>query len=123
MKLKKLTIVALLVVMLVTLTGCANNLKEETEDLSGLPIYTEEEVSDYVTFTDVEGIEVKYPSNYVSVGTSEQPMFMDPDIAGASINIVSAEIPDSFSFEGYIDASIIGIKSQMTIVGEINKEY
>lgn len=129
---KKLTKLGLLaVIMLVAvmlLTGCGSNSLNQTTDekgdsLEGLAVYTAEETPDYVTFSDVEGIEFKYPSNYKSIGQDSMPMFMDPDVAGATINLVTSEFPSVLTFEGYVDASIPGIKSQMDIEGDIKTEY
>lgn len=80
-------------------------------------------IEGYTTFTEMAGIELKYPANYKSIGTSDQPTFMDPDVAGASFNIVSERFPSSLTFEGYVEASIQGIKSQMTVKGDVNTEY
>ena len=126
---KKLTKLGLLaVIMLITvmlLTGCGQQGEEQKKDeLEGLPVYTEEETSDYTTFTEMAGVELKYPSNYKSIGKSTQPMFVDPDVTGASFNLVSDNFPSALTFEGYVEASLPGIKSQMTIKdNNINVEY
>ncbi len=124
---KKLTKLGLLAVMMLVvvmlLTGCANKETQEKDSLEGLAVYTAEETPDYKTFDQIEGIEFKYPSNYTSVGKESMPIFADPDAPGATINIVTSDFPSVLSFEGYVDASIPGIKKQMTIDGDINKEY
>ena len=125
---KKLTKLGLLaVIMLITvmlLTGCGQQGEEQKKDeLEGLAVYTEEETSDYTTFTEMAGVEFKYPSNYKSIGTESMPMYMDPDVAGATLNVVTSSFPSSLSFEGYVEASIPGIKSQMTIEGDVNVDY
>ena len=126
---KKLTKLGLLaVIMLITvmlLTGCGQQGEEQKKDeLEGLAVYTEEETSDYTTFTEMAGVELKYPSNYVSIGKETQPMFMDPDVTGASFNLVTDTFPSALTFEGYVEASLPGIKSQMTIKdNNINVEY
>ena len=123
---KKLTKLGLLaVIMLITvmlLTGCGNDTGKQNskeDSVEGLAVYTEEETPDYTTCTEVSGIE----SNYTSVGKDGIPMFMDPDVLGATINLVNSPFPSALSFEGYVDASIPGIKQQMTLEGEIKKEY
>lgn len=122
-KLMKLIVLMIIMVMgVVTLTGCGNEAK--TDDISGLAVYTaDENMEGYTKCEAMEGIEFYYPSNYTSVGKAEQPTYMDPEILGASVNLVSEKFPSSFTFEGYIDASIVGVKQQMTIEGDINKEY
>ena len=102
---KKLTKLGLLaVIMLITvmlLTGCGQQGEEQKKDeLEDLPVYTEEETSDYTTFTEMAGVELKYPSNYVSIGKETQPMFMDPDVTGASFNLVTDTFPSALTFEG-----------------------
>lgn len=119
-KLGLLAIIMLIAVML--LTGCGNN-ETKGDNLKGLPVYTAEETPDWSTFDKISGIEFKYPANYKSIGTSSMPMYMDPDVAGATLNVVTSSFPSSLSFEGYVDASIPGIKSQMTINGDVKVEY
>lgn len=120
-KLGLLAVIMLVVVML--LTGCANKQEDEKDNLEGLAVYTAEETSDYETFNQIEGVEFKYPSSYVSVGKESMPIFAEPDVPGATINVVTTDFPSVLTFEGYIDASIPGIKQKMDIEGEINKEY
>ena len=124
-KLGLLAIIMLITVML--LTGCGNNNtttdNKKGDSLGGLPVYTAEETPDWSTFDEISGIEFKYPANYKSIGTSSMPMYMDPDVAGATLNVVTSSFPSSLSFEGYVDASIPGIKSQMDIDGDVKVEY
>lgn len=125
----KVTILAIIMILAVlVLTGCTNPLNKEENaqknELEGLAVYTAgEDYTGYTKCEEIAGVEFYYPSNYVSVGKSTQPMYMDPDILGASVNIVSADMVSSMTFEGYIDASILGIKKQMTVEGDVNKEY
>ncbi len=120
-KLMKLTVLMIIMVMgVVTLTGCGN----ASDDLSKLAVYTADENMDGYTKCDkIEGIEFYYPSNYTSVGTSKQPTFMDPEILGASVNLISDNFPSSYTFEQYIEASIAGVKQKMTVNGDIKTEY
>ncbi len=121
---KALTLMLILVIAVVTLTGCSQTNEEKNNDLEGLAVYTaSEDMTGYTKCEEIAGVEFYYPSNYLSVGKASQPMYMDPEIQGASVNLVSDNFPSSFSFEGYIDASILGIKNQMTVKGDINKEY
>lgn len=121
---KFITLAIIMIIGIVTLAGCGLTKDEEKSDLSTLAVYNADENMDgYTKCEEMAGVEFYYPSNYVSVGKSTQPMYMDPDIAGASVNIVSDNMPSSMTFEGYIDASLIGIKKQMTIDGDINTEY
>ena len=94
---KSIALMIIMVMAVVALTGCSKD--------------------------EVAGVEFYYPENYVSVGTDTQPLFMDPEIVGASVNLVTADMPDAMTFDGYIEASILGIKNQMTVEGDINKEY
>lgn len=124
-KIMKLTVLAIIMVIgVLALTGCANKENTQKSELEGLTVYTaEEDYTGYTKCEEIAGVEFYYPANYVSVGKSTQPMYMDPDILGASVNIVSADMVSSMTFEGYIDASILGIKKQMTVEGDVNKEY
>ena len=137
---KKITIFFAIVIILLGLfglTGCNllenNDNKEENKvevqeenSLDGLAVYQEEEDANYKLCEDMEGITFKCPSNYTSVGkSSSQPIYMDPDVPGASVNVVSENMPSMLSFEGYIEASKASVKnqSQMTILGDITTEY
>lgn len=121
---KMLVLMMILVLGAVTLTGCSTTEQNTTNELDGLAVYTaSEDMTGYTKCEEMEGIEFYYPSNYVSVGKSTQPMYMDPEISGASVNLVSDDFPSAFTFEGYVDASVIGIQNQMTVKGDISKEY
>lgn len=125
-KLTKWIVLALImVVTLVTLAGCGKTAEDKkTDALEGLAVYTQDEdMTDYTKCTEMEGVEFYYPAGYVSVGKTTQPMYMDPEILGASVNLVSSEFSSAFTFEGYIDASILGVKNQMSVEGDIQKEY
>ena len=47
---------------------------------------------------------------------------MSSDGKGKSVNVSYADYPEAMSFEGFIEASKLGIKNQMTIIGDINHE-
>lgn len=122
-KLMKLIVLMIIMVMgVVILTGCGK--EANTDDISGLAVYTaDENMEGYTKCEAMAGVEFYYPSNYKSVGKATQPQYMDPDIFGASVNIVSQTFPSSLTFEGFIEASIAGVKQQMTIEGDIKTEY
>lgn len=126
---KSIILMIIMVMTIITLTGCSALPKTSDgtakDELEGLTVVTaDEDMEGYTKCEAMEGVEFYYPSNYKSVGKATQPMYMDPDIPGASVNIVSEEFPTKFTFEGYIDASIIGIKQQMTIKdNEVKTDY
>ena len=98
------------------------NSTKEVSNINDLPVYTYEEDDNYTNYTEMAGIEFSYPSNYKSVGTSTQPTFMDPEIQGASVNLVS-DNSQNLPLENYMDLSIENIKKVLTVNGEIEKEY
>lgn len=119
---KMFMLIAVMLIVTLTLTGCGNT--NENDNLEGLAVYTmDEDMTGYTKCTDVEGIEFYYPSNYTVKKQSGQTAYMDPEILGANVNVASDNFPSSYSFENYVDASIVGIKAQMQISGDINKEY
>lgn len=126
---KSIILMIIMVMAVVTLTGCSALPKTgdgtTKDELEGLTVLTaDENMEGYTKCEAMEGVEFYYPSNYKSVGKATQPMYMDPDIAGASVNIVSEKFPSAYTFEGYIEASIIGIKDQMTIKDDdVKTEY
>lgn len=121
---KLLKTIALIMIMLLAVVALAGCGKEEKDELAGLPVYTaDEDMTGYKVCNEVEGVEFYYPENYVSRGTSKQPIYADPEILGASVNLASSTFPSAYTFEGYIDASIESVKKQMKINGDIEKEY
>lgn len=48
---------------------------------------------------------------------------MDPEVLGANFNIASTDMPNRYTFEEYVDMSIPGIKTQITVIGNIDIEY
>ena len=119
---KMLMIITMMVILAVSLTGCGNT--NEKDNLEELAVYTvDEDMTGYTKCTDVEGIEFYYPSNYTVQKSGGNTAYMDPEIVGANLNVVSADFPSAYTFESYVDASIAGIKAQMSISGDINKEY
>lgn len=118
---KMLMLIAIMVIVAITLTGCANT---KEENLEGLAVYTvDEDLTGYTKYEQLEGIEFYYPSNYTAKESSGNIVYTDPEILGASINAISTNFPSSYTFENYVDAAIKGIKAQMEISGDINKEY
>lgn len=119
---KMLMLVAVMVIVALTLTGCGNT--NENDNLEGLAVYTvDADLTGYTKCDKVEGIEFYYPSNYTEKQSSGNTIYADPEILGASVNVISTDFPSGYTFESYIDASITGLKGQMKISGDINKEF
>lgn len=125
----KLIVLALmLVVALLGLSGCqnnnntTNNTGENSDELKGLTVYTAENKEGYTEYSGSIDAKFSYPTNWISVGKDEQPVFMSSDGKGKSVNVSYADYPEAMSFEGFIEASKLGIKNQMTIIGDINHE-
>ena len=117
-----LMLITMMIILAVSLTGCGNT--NENDNLEGLAVYTvDEDLTGYTKCEEVEGIEFYYPSNYTVQKAGGNTAYMDPEILGANVNVVSADFPSNYSFENYVDLSIEGIKAQMSISGDINKEY
>ena len=119
---KMLMLVAVMVIVALTLTGCGNT--NEKNDLEGLAVYTaDEDMTGYKKCEQIAGVEFYYPSNYTERQSSGNTVYADPEILGASVNIISTNFPSSYTIESYIDASITALKGQMKISGDINKEF
>ena len=114
----------LLIVIVFVLAGLGGFIvtKIQENDLSKLEVYNYEENPNYTKCTDMEGVEFSYPSDYTSIGDSEQPMFMDPEILGATVNLVS-EDTQNLSLENYIKYSKDAVKDALSVKGEIEEEY
>ena len=122
MKTKLKTMLVVLVALLLSallLTGCMD--KEENIPVVNSEITAETEGYTTYTYGD-DNIQFSYPDTWVSVGTDDTPLFLDNNGTGTSAGIVIEEIPSSISFDGYIEAAKIQVKSQLTVEGDINQE-
>ena len=141
MKTKLKTMLVVLVALLLSallLTGCmgeeenvqtpSNNQEESVNSTEeeNIPVVNSEitaETEGYTTYTyGDDNIQFSYPDTWVSVGTDDTPLFLDNNGTGTSAGIVKEEIPSSISFDGYIEAAKIQVKSQLTVEGDINQE-
>ncbi len=120
------TVVAIsviLIIALIGLSGCQNkNNTENGNELEGLAVYTAENKEGYTEYSGSIDAKFSYPSTWVSIGKDEQPVFTSAKGDGSSVNLSSAEFPEAISFEGFIEASKLGITNEMTIVGDIKQE-
>ena len=115
-------LIIVVAIIICGIVGVYIYINVQENNLSKLEVYNYEEDSNYTKYTDMEGIEFSYPSNYKSVGTSTQPTFMDPDINGASVNLIS-EDSQNLSLKNYIKSSLASIKSSLDIQGDIEEKY
>ena len=122
-KLKILSIVLMLILGIVLLTGCSLNGEK---DLSNLPQVTDltEGQEGFSRHTEDSGISFAYPVDWVSVGTATQPMYMDATGSGSSVNYLTEEISEVLELEIYVNAAVTNVKANtdMSIVGEIAQE-
>lgn len=102
--------------------------KQATTDtkLEDLEQYNKEEDSNYKTFTDTNGVSFMYPSNWISVGTEEEPAFMSIDGKGASVNIAvdSLDKGEGYvtEFDAYIGFQRLYLVQQMTMLTDIDQK-
>ena len=116
-------IFVILIIALIGLSGCQNkNNTENGNELEGLAVYTAENKEGYTEYSGSIDAKFSYPSTWVSIGKDEQPVFTSAKGDGSSVNLSSAEFPEAISFEGFIEASKLGITNEMTIVGDIKQE-
>lgn len=126
---KLIVLVLIIVIAVLGLSGCqnsnndnTNNTSENNDELKGLPVYNAESKEGYTEYSGSIDAKFSYPTSWISVGKDEQPVFMSSDGKGKSVNLSYADYPEAMSFEGFVEASKLGIKNQMTIIGEINHE-
>lgn len=115
----------LLVAMLFCLTACtgdtANNA-ENSVSLESLPAYTYTQTEGFTDFTTNNNVAFVYPSDWISVGQEEQPMFVSSDGNGSSITYTYETVPDYISFDGYIEMAKVQVENSVTVNGEIKTE-
>ncbi|MCI8384416.1 MAG: DUF1795 domain-containing protein [Clostridia bacterium] len=121
---KIISIIIVVAILVIAVAGFLfyKNGAKEVSNLDELPVYMYEEDENYTKYTEVSGIEFSYPSNYKSIGNSNQPTFTDPEILGASVGLVY-ESSQGLNIEKYMEASIAGIEKTLTTNTEIQKEY
>lgn len=115
-------LIVIAVIILVALTGFFLYRNMQQSDISKLEVYNYEEDSNYTKYTQMEGIEFSYPSNYKQVESSEQLTFSDPEVEGLLVNVVS-ENSQNLSLEDYIKASLQTVRTSLDVQGDIQEKY
>ena len=123
------------IVVLFALTGCGNKKTNEnktdgsmeensTSDLANLPEYKMDSTEDTQEFQDASsGAKFNYPTKWEVIEQDGQKLVRDSSLTGASVNVNSADLPDSMTFDTFIAVSIQGLKQQMTIEGDVSQEW
>lgn len=117
---KNIIIIVVVIIALIIGYFLYNYMQES--NFAKLEVYNYEEDSNYTKYTGMEGIEFSYPSNYESIGTETQPTFTDPEILGASVNLISEDSQD-LSLENYLRISKESVKKSITLKSDIIEEY
>ena len=115
-------IIIIIAIIVVIVLGIFVYKYIQKNELSKLEIYNYEEDSNYKKYTDMEGIEFSYPSDYVQTGTSDKPVFVDPEFLRTSVSLVSEEA-QHMSLENYVKASLDIVKQSLTVKGDISEKY
>ena len=133
--LKRSLLAVMAIVVLFALTGCGNKKTNEnktdgsmeensTSDLANLPEYKMDSTEDTQEFQDASsGAKFNYPTKWEVIEQDGQKLVRDSSLTGASVNINSADLPDSMTFDTFIAVSIQGLKQQMTIEGDVSQEW
>lgn len=133
--LKRSLLAVMAIVVLFALTGCGNKKTNEnktdgtteensTSDLANLPEYKMDSTEDTQEFQDASsGAKFNYPTKWEVIEQDGQKLVRDSSLTGASVNVNSADLPDSMTFDTFIAVSIQGLKQQMTIEGDVSQEW
>ncbi len=133
--LKRSLLAVMAIVVLFALTGCGNKKTNEnktdgsteensTSDLANLPEYKMDSTEDTQEFQDASsGAKFNYPAKWEVIEQDGQKLVRDSSLTGASVNVNSADLPDSMTFDTFIAVSIQGLKQQMTIEGDVSQEW
>ena len=115
-------IVKNIIIVAVIIIGFFIYKNVEESNFAKLEVYNYEEDSNYTKYTAMEGIEFSYPSNYESIGTETQPTFSDPEVLGATVNLIS-EDSQNLSLESYMKISKESVKKSITLKSDITEQY
>jgi hypothetical protein len=113
---KIVTLICMMVVLALTLTGCKFgkiDSKETEINKSNLEGYTE--------YVHSSGIKFSYPTEWKNLGTTTKPVFGDTS-TGTSVNYLSESVPKAYNFTAYMTASIANVKKEMEIVGDVEEQ-
>ena len=133
--LKRSLLAVMAIVVLFALTGCGNKKTNEnktdgsteensTSDLANLPEYKMDSTEDTQEFQDASsGAKFNYPTKWEVIEQDGQKLVRDSSLTGSSVNVNSADLPDSMTFDTFIAVSIQGLKQQMTIEGDVSQEW
>lgn len=133
--LKRSLLAVMAIVVLFALAGCGNKKTNEnktdgsteensTSDLANLPEYKMDSTEDTQEFQDASsGAKFNYPTKWEVIEQDGQKLVRDSSLTGASVNVNSADLPDSMTFDTFIAVSIQGLKQQMTIEGDVSQEW
>ena len=83
---KFLALVLMLVLTALILTGCTTE-KADLSSLEQINDLINDEDANYTKYTHPTGVSFKYPSTWVTIGKEEQPMFLNADGTGSSVNL------------------------------------
>lgn len=109
-------IVALMIVLMlsiITLTGCEEKREITSQQLEG-----------YTEYTHSSGAKFQYPSEWRSNGLSSAVGFVNSS-NGTNVNILTENVGGAVGLKKYTKASIESIKKQYNsnLLSEINEEY
>lgn len=112
---KIVALIGIMLLMVVSLTGCGSDANKRVINAKELTGYTE--------FTHSSGVKFAYPEDWSDLGTSSKPVFANAS-KGTNVNLLTESVPSIYNLSSYMSASIANIKSQLgsKISGEINQE-
>lgn len=120
---KKVLLVAMLLITVIGLTGCSSqDVTEEKEELSNITAINRMEKEGYTTYLDASKVCFDYPTDWIKLGSEEMPMFVTSEGIGTSVNMTKEEVLSAIDFSGYIEVAKTKIKQEMTVEGEIAQE-
>lgn len=110
---KIVAIIMVLMLAIITLTGC----EEKREITAG-------QLEGYTEYTHSSGAKFQYPSEWRSNGLSSAVGFVNSS-NGTNVNILTESVGSGIGLKKYVKASIESIKKQYSsnLLSEINEEY
>ncbi len=94
--------------------------------IEDLEKYNKENDENYTTYKDSSGLSFMYPSNWLSIGTEEEPVFMSSDGKGAIASATNDEMSEDTTvvtdFDSYMGFQKLYLRQNTVMLSDIEEK-